>query len=78
MYYIIHVVKRYVPGIWDEAGEFIQAEFDDLTLADLRCEQLNEGINLQKHHYCEVRETAEGLLKSKLYESNSKNDGYRN
>ena len=70
MYYIIHVVKKWTPGVWDTVGEFIQAESEDLDLISLRCQELNEGINLRQHHYCEIRQSAEGLTKSEFYNSN--------
>lgn len=68
MFYVVHVVKRYVAGVMmvDHEGEWILEKFDDLTLADMRCQQLNEGINLSEHHWYEIRENVEGLSKSEL------------
>jgi len=67
-FYVVHVVKRAFPGGGDEAGEWIQAEYDNATLADSRCRQLNQGRNLVRHHWWEVRESVEGLPKSYFFQ----------
>lgn len=67
-FYVVHVVKRAFPGGLDEAGEWIQGKYSDVTLANLRCLELNEGNHLKKHHWYEVRQSAEGLAKSYVYQ----------
>lgn len=71
MVYIVHVVKHYAPGakLIDQQGEWVLETWSDLTLADVRCKQLNNAITLSEHHWYELRENVSGLQRSELYRS---------
>lgn len=62
LFHIVHVVVCSCPKIGDPEGQWLVSTRTDYTSARARTEQLNEGINLQKHHHYKILTTINSCI----------------